>query len=252
MIKAQKPKGATVLKKGSTKASGSKTGRTSAARNQQGQALGEKGRRTRLYLIEITEELLWTTSLGALTVAEIARVAGVSTATFYLYFQDTRAALLAVISRISLSTPELVEMLSTPWGVDEGHEKAYAFVEAYVEAWRAHAAPLRIRNVVADEGDLDFIKARANANAHLHQVMEQRIKQNQAEGRISNHLDPGSSALAVLSLLERLGAIPDSAINHSGVRAGILEGAAFMIAILVGGASPLGPAKPFRRHRLRT
>ena len=65
-----------------------------ARRNQSGQAMGAKGLKTRLRLIEATDELLKTKSLRDLTVSDITRLANTSASTFYLYFTDVPEAVL--------------------------------------------------------------------------------------------------------------------------------------------------------------
>jgi AcrR family transcriptional regulator len=91
-----------------------RTSETAARINLHGQLIGAKGARTRLRIIEVTEDLLRTQSLLELSVAKIAKAAETSTSTFYLYFQDVPEAVLAVIAEISQSGPELL----TLWGGD--------------------------------------------------------------------------------------------------------------------------------------
>ena len=71
--------------------------------NQIGQKIGAKGERTRQRLIDVTVELLETHGMRDLTVAEIARVAETSSATFYVYFDNVQA----VVLQDGLETPLL-------------------------------------------------------------------------------------------------------------------------------------------------
>ena len=64
--------------------------------NQQGQSLGDKGRRTRARLLEAATKLLKTRSVREMTVMDIAKRAKTSSATFYLYFKDVEDVVLAL------------------------------------------------------------------------------------------------------------------------------------------------------------
>jgi hypothetical protein len=62
--------------------------RARAARyNHYGQKIGSKGERTRQTLIDVTVDLLETHGLRDVSVADVARVAKTSPATFYVYFR---------------------------------------------------------------------------------------------------------------------------------------------------------------------
>ena len=60
-----------------------------------GRVPGRRGRATRQKLLEQTAEMMQTTSFRELKVVDIARGAGTSPATFYQYFPDVEAAILA-------------------------------------------------------------------------------------------------------------------------------------------------------------
>ena len=85
--------------------------------NQNGQRIGAKGQRTRQRLIDVTVDLLRTHGLRDLTVAEVARVAETSPATFYVYFDGVPEVVLSALENSSQTSPRLLEL------VDEDHRR---------------------------------------------------------------------------------------------------------------------------------
>ena len=55
--------------------------------NLYGQEMGDKGAKTRAKILTATESLIEKRSITELKVSEIGSLAGVSSSTFYLYFQ---------------------------------------------------------------------------------------------------------------------------------------------------------------------
>ena len=221
--------------------SGARSRRPKARTNQNGQAMGAKGLQTRRRLVEATEALLRTTPVRDLRVAEIAKAANTSTSTFYLYFQDVAEAVLAVANRVSQSTPEFMAQLSSPWDPETAYDRAQTFVESYVDYWSAHAAVFRVRNLAADEGDERFIAARGHAVRPLLQLMAARIRERQAAGGLPSDLHALSAAGALMAMLERMGALPESGVGSEDVtRSRIIHAAAFVTAVLIGGNATVG------------
>ncbi|MDB5453313.1 MAG: TetR/AcrR family transcriptional regulator [Caulobacteraceae bacterium] len=213
--------------------------RSSLVKNQHGQAMGGKGLKTRRYLMSVTEKLLRTQPLSDLTVAEISKRAKFTTATFYLYFKDTREAVLAVVSEISQSTPDLIGQLSSPWPPAEAHQRAQRFVETYVAAWAANAALFRVRNLAADEGDQDFVAVRANSLKPLLESVAERIAERQAGKALAAGVDPNCAAIALVSMLERIGTVPGGVMRGKAfTTSDVLDAAAMIVGMVVGGATP--------------
>src|SRR6478735_12718906 len=65
-----------------------------------GRGPGCRGLLTRARLLQHTRDLIGTTSYRDLKVVDIARAAGMSPATFYQYFPDAEAALLALADEL--------------------------------------------------------------------------------------------------------------------------------------------------------
>lgn len=216
-------------------------GRPKARTNQNGQAMGSKGLQTRRRLVEAAEALLRTKPVRDLRVAEIAKAANTSTSTFYLYFQDVAEAVLAVASAVSQSTPEFMAQFAQAWDPDTAFDHAQAFVDSYLDYWRAHAAVFRVRNLAADEGDPRFIAARGHAVRPLLQLMAARIRDRQAAGALPADLHALSAASALMAMLERMGALPDVGIGTEEVTMPrITHAAAFITAVLIGGGATAG------------
>lgn len=182
--------------------------RALSSTNQHGQTMGPKGLLTRRHLIDATETLLRAKPLRDIRVSDIAQTAKTSAATFYLYFSDVNAAVLAVVEGIAARAPNWAPHFETPWTPEDSYERSRAFVLDYVGYLRANAAPLRVRNLAADEGDADFLRVRRNSAAKVFALLVPRIKERQAAGTVPRHLDPLSAVIALLAMFERIGTIP--------------------------------------------
>jgi AcrR family transcriptional regulator len=205
--------------------------------NQMGQRIGAKGERTRQKLIDVTIALLETHGLRDLTVAEIARGAETSPATFYVYFDGVPEVLLAALEATTQSAPELLAILEDCWSGPQGYVRARAFVEQYCAHWAVHSTLFRCRNLAAEEGDARFLAARRDAVTLLLEALAQKVSIAQAKGRVPKALQPRASAGAVLTLLERLAAVgPTSPVQPGMSFKTLKESAAFMIANMLGAA----------------
>jgi AcrR family transcriptional regulator len=188
---------------------------THAALNQDGQAMGSKGQKTRRRLIDATASLLEIQPLHDIRVADIARGAATSAPTFYLYFKDVADAALAAISEHSQSTPQLLEMIGSDWQPDPAGASV-AFVRTYVAVWTSQGAIFRARNLAAEE-DPRFYAAREQAVRPLLAALAARIARNQAAGLIPADLHPNATAGVLIALLERLAAIAGRQTGEAGI-----------------------------------
>ncbi len=203
--------------------------------NQIGQKIGAKGLRTRQKLISVTVDLLETHGLRDLTVAEIARVAETSTATFYVYFEGVPEVLLAALEQTTQSAPELMAMLESDWTGADGYRAARAFVELYCAHWLEFSTVFRCRNLASEEGDERFLAARRKSVTPLIEALSARVASAQAADRVPRHLQPRASAGAVLTLLERLAAVGPTTAEQPGMSfATLKDSAAHMVAHMLG------------------
>lgn len=205
-----------------------------AVRNQNGQAMGRKGHQTRQRLIEATVRQLENDRLRDLRVADIARAAGTSTATFYVYFPDVADAALAALEEVTQSTPELLAIIEEDWSEGDPEARAQRIVDGYAAVWAKHHALFRVRNLAADEGDRRFRTARENAILGALMAVSAAIKRAQDAGWAAPQLDPVSTAGVLMTMLERFGAVQHY-YRYSGVeRRHMTVAAAHMLAHVMG------------------
>lgn len=205
-----------------------------ARRNQNGQAMGPKGIKTQRRLIDATVSLLETKPLRELRVADIARAAKTSPATFYLYFGDVSDAVLAGVAELSQSTPELIEIARRDWSKDT-HATVRALVKSYFEFWNCHHTLFRVRNLAAEEGDVRFRAAREQSIRPLLEALTDQINRAQADERISSGIHPPSLAGALLAMVERLAGVIRTHSRDSGITMdSMLTAAGHIIASALG------------------
>ncbi len=202
-----------------------------APRNQSGQTMGPKGKRTRQRLIAETIALLETRRLRELRVAEIARAAEIAPGTFYLYFAEVADVVLAAIEEAAQDTSEIVEIVSGDWCGASGLQTATDLVRGYIAYWDQHHALFRVRNLAAEEGDPRFIAARVKSMLPLLQALERQAARAQQNGTLPASLSPLATAGALLAMLERL-----ASVHRLDQRSGdstperVADSAAFIIA----------------------
>ncbi|MCC0057618.1 MAG: TetR/AcrR family transcriptional regulator [Rhodobiaceae bacterium] len=205
--------------------------------NLYGQSMGSKGLLTREKIISATADLLVRRPLREIKVAEIGQSAGVSTSTFYLYFETVSDAALAAINQIDQSSPKLTELLKVPWTREILLENAKRLVNLYITFWDEHHALLRVRNFVADEGDKRFVDARRRSVEPLHLLLQEKIHELQANLPEERRLDPPSTASVILALLERTAQTVRLPSAHKATRPRSIETTAFLVAAALSGGT---------------
>jgi AcrR family transcriptional regulator len=168
-----------------------------------GRVIGSRAQATRRRLLDATAKLLEEQGVLELKVVDITREVGTSPATFYQYFADVDAAILALAEEAGEDEHPLLEHLDPGWA-DDGLGRARAFVDEYLDYWRDHRAVLRVRNLKAEEGDPAFRAVRSKANLRLIEGMSQMVRDGQRAGRLTDTLDPFATAAAMLAMIERL------------------------------------------------
>jgi AcrR family transcriptional regulator len=169
-----------------------------------GRVIGERALATRRRLLDATESLLERDGVRDLKVVDITREVGSAPATFYQYFADIDAAILALADDATADSRDMIELLDPAWSTPDDIARARTFLDAYVTHWRARHAALRIANLRADEGDERFRKSRVNAYLVLLDRMIDIVTAAQGAGRIDPSLDAYSVAVATQAMLERL------------------------------------------------
>jgi AcrR family transcriptional regulator len=217
--------------------------------NLYGQAMGAKGRSTCARILKATAELMEKRPIRELRVAEIGALAGVSSSTFYLYFESVPEAALAVVDALQQATPEIMEILEREWTRDTVMQEAKAFVRAYFSFWDRHHALLRIRNFAADEGDRRYLDVRRKSTEPIHLALQDKMRQFATQEPGLHHLHPPSTASVLLAMLERTAAIIRLPSAHKATRPNQIESAAFLVAsAMIGHVGDMGkPAAPKRK-----
>ena len=169
-----------------------------------GRVIGNRAKATRNRLLEATVSLLERDGVLDLKVVDVTREIGAAPATFYQYFADIDAAILALADEAVQDEQPLVQHLTPGWSVPADFARAQAFVEAYTRYWDEHSAVLRIRNLKAEEGDPAYRKTRTAAHLVLMTEMASMVEMGQKAGRVDATLDPVATAAAMLAMLERL------------------------------------------------
>lgn len=117
--------------------------------------------RTENALLDAATEVFLARGYDGATTGEIARVAGVAAGTFYLYFDDKRAAFVAVSSRAAHDILTQMREVLEP-GVDVARLVRIT-LELVADYWRAHPALTRLilsggpALGMADEDDGAFV-----------------------------------------------------------------------------------------------
>lgn len=203
--------------------------------NQNGQKIGSKGQRTRRLLIDTTVELLETHGLRDLSVVDVARHAGTSSATFYVYFRDVPEVVLAALDIFSPVPEELEALINHDWFAPKALDQALAFVEAYTQYWNQHRTIFLVRNLASEEGDERFYDMRAETMRPLLDAMSHQIAHAQTTGRMEASLDPWACAGTLAMMLERLASVGPLSATRRGVSYEALKrSAAYTFAHMLG------------------
>jgi AcrR family transcriptional regulator len=173
---------------------------------QDGRPVGKRGAQTRRRLLDATARLLEHHGIRDLRVVDIAREVGTSPATFYQYFRDVEAAVLALASDVGDDVAPLAALLDGVWEGDAGLDAARALVDGFVDYWDRHRAVLRTRNLAAQEGDSRFREVRNRTLGVFTQRISAKVAEAQAAGRVAPELSPAAAGAALVALIERMAA----------------------------------------------
>lgn len=213
-----------------------KTGSAAASYNHYGQKIGSKGERTRQALIEATVGLLQSQGLRDVSVVDVARAAGISPATFYVYFRGVPEVVLAALESASQTSDELEALIARDWQALGAGEAASRFIDAYTRLWNANGTIFRVRNLAAEEGDSRFYEARMKAAGPMMLGISAAVARAQAAGRVPPGLSARACAGTILMMLERLAAVGPLTEESDGLSYALLkDAAAHTLLALVGG-----------------
>ncbi len=204
--------------------------------NHHGQRIGSKGLRTRQALIEATVRLLERHGLREVSVADVAREARTSPATFYVYFRGVPEVVLAALENAAQTSPRLEALMERDWLGPGGEAAARQLVEEYTALWRRNATIFRVRNLAAEEGDERFYRWRMAAGQPTMEWLSPKVAAAQAAGRLPANLDPRACVGTLLMMLERLSAIGPRGVERDDPPDfdALKEAAAHTVAAMLG------------------
>ncbi len=123
-----------------------------------GRVPGRRGLATRQRLLDVTRQMVETSSYRDLKVVDIARSADASPATFYQYFSDVESAVLVLAAEMAeTGATELHDLIaSRSWDPDDVDETAATVADGFIDFWHEHASLIRVMDLAALEGDERF------------------------------------------------------------------------------------------------
>lgn len=169
-----------------------------------GRVIGQRAQETRRRLLEATAALLATEGSLDLKVIDIARSIGASPATFYQYFEDVDAALLALTEEAGEALADLQPLFGADWDRKHGLAVVRQFVSGFLDYWDEHQAILRLRNLRSEENDHRFRSLRIKATADIMQAFIGKVDEAKSAGRLAEEMHSYATAGAMMAVLERL------------------------------------------------
>jgi AcrR family transcriptional regulator len=173
-----------------------------AVRAADGRFPGVRGLATRTRLLQCTRGLLDGRFYRDLTVAEIARACGTSPATFYQYFPDVEAAVLAVAADLAAQHGELSDIVRhANWQRRaEAASAARELASAFSAFWAEHRSILRVMDLGAAEGDARFRALRTELLNDVTNALADVVATVRGPGD-AGHLGRGAQPMAVAAVL---------------------------------------------------
>jgi AcrR family transcriptional regulator len=147
-----------------------------------------------------------TTPYSDLRVTDVARAAGTSPATFYQYFVDLDAALLVLAEQTTEIGAQLSGFVANRrWRGKSGYASAREFVEGFLDFWQAHLPVLRVVDLLTEEGDARFRRARVHMLNAITTALADAISAVKPDGTPPS-ISPMATASALVSMLAHVAA----------------------------------------------
>lgn len=175
-----------------------------------GRVPGRRGLATRQRLLDTAAVLLATTSYRDLNVTDITRKAGTSPATFYQYFDDIEAVVLAVADETADRGAELAHLIEgQPWKGAAGWRSAHGLVDDFLDFWLANQPVLRVMNLLTEEGDERFRVARVRMLNAVTRALATAIEDTRGRRSEKDDVDPMAMAGALVAMVAHVAAHQD-------------------------------------------
>jgi AcrR family transcriptional regulator len=175
---------------------------TDAVRASDGRLPGARGLATRARLLERTRGMLEGRSYRDLTATDIARGCGTSPATFYQYFPDVEAAILAIAAAMAAEHGVLSQIVrSSDWSKPAAAQSAARdLARAFSEFWARNRAILRVVDLASAEGDQRFRALRTELLNDVTNALADAVTAARAVGR-SGQPGSGADPMAIAAVL---------------------------------------------------
>ncbi|MCW0212986.1 MAG: TetR/AcrR family transcriptional regulator [Pseudonocardia sp.] len=167
--------------------------------NRNDSTLGPRAQRTRRRLIDCATELFREQGYVATTVSDIARKAGVSLATFYVYFAERTDVVIALLDEV---VGDVMRQGVGQWDPRSGRAGLSRVVTSYVESFARHAEFFAIRES-AIHADERMLEQYVQYNRHFHETFARYLEEGVALGLVRSDLDPSGMARAMTLMMER-------------------------------------------------
>ncbi len=176
---------------------------TDAPRAADGRVAGRRGKATRNRLLEATRAALSDGPYRDLKVVDISRRADTSPATFYQYFPDVEAAVLALLDElVETGGPQLRQLVTDAGWESEAAAKDLA--DAFLRFFQEHGDLLRVVDLAALEGDDRFRQLRTRLFNGVFLAVQQHAHEARAAGAIPDDASPGAIASVITTMLTQV------------------------------------------------
>ncbi len=172
-----------------------------------GRVPGERGLATRARLLAATRAGLVESGYRDLRVADIAKEAACSPATFYQYFESVDQAVLVLaedVAREAAAFAVRVDALS--WRGRDGYAAVRELVESFFEFWEENRPVMRVVDLATEEGDSRFRHPRVRALNEITKAIQGAIVAGQRDGSVDPEADSMALAGVIVSMLVHVAA----------------------------------------------
>jgi AcrR family transcriptional regulator len=180
---------------------------------------------TRRRLLDALGGMLATTSYRDLKVVDVARAAGTSPATFYQYFPQVEAGVLAIAEELAEEGGrELRDLVAGhAWDGPDVMDTVLGIADGFLSFWERHRALLSVIDLAALDGDQRFRLQRTRLLSGVSQAFEAAVGTARAAGRIPADTNPRAVAYVLTAMLAHVAAhrpgLEDSGVPAEDLRA---------------------------------
>jgi AcrR family transcriptional regulator len=190
-----------------------------------GRVPGRRGMATRRKLLDALATMIRTTPYRELKVVEIARAAGTSPATFYQYFPQVEAGVLALAEEVAEQGGRDLRALVTghDWEGQAALDTVLGVADGFLSFWERHRALLSVIDLATLDGDQRFRALRTQLLSGVSQALEDAVAAARDHGRVPADTQPRAVAYVLTAMLAHVAAhrpgLEDSGVPAEQLRA---------------------------------